>query len=82
LNGSNFDSQLPQNYLHFRKFFSCGKPILGKECKKQGITEVWLLNPTEINVDFVNRELALELRSYKNRNQILDKRTQIQKYAV
>jgi hypothetical protein len=46
---------------------------IGKECKKQGITEAWLLNPTEINVDFVNRELALELRSYKNRNQILDK---------
>jgi hypothetical protein len=30
---------------------------IGKECKKQGISEVWLLNPTEINVDFVNREL-------------------------
>ena len=30
LNGSNFDSQLPQNYLHFRNFFSCGKPICNK----------------------------------------------------
>lgn len=30
LNGSNFDSQLPQNYLHFRNFFSFGKPICNK----------------------------------------------------
>lgn len=38
---------------------------VGEECKKQGITEAWLLKPSDITVDFVNRKMALELRSYK-----------------
>ncbi|CAC5409986.1 unnamed protein product [Mytilus coruscus] len=46
---------------------------LGVECKKQGITEKWLLNPEEINVGFVSRKLIFELRHYKRRNNVTDK---------
>ncbi|CAG2222467.1 unnamed protein product [Mytilus edulis] len=46
---------------------------LGVECKKQGITEKWLLNPEEINVGFLSRKLIFELRHYKRRNNITDK---------
>ncbi|CAC5376944.1 unnamed protein product [Mytilus coruscus] len=46
---------------------------LGIECKKQGITEKWLLNPEEINVGFVSRKLIFDLRHYKRRNNITDK---------
>lgn len=37
-------------------------PSLGEECRKYGLTETWLQNPTEINIDNVTRKLVLELR--------------------
>ena len=35
---------------------------LGTECKKHKITEEWLENPREINIEHVSRRLILELR--------------------
>ncbi|CAC5367585.1 unnamed protein product [Mytilus coruscus] len=46
---------------------------IGVECKKQGTTEKWLLNPEEINVGFVSKKLIFELRHYKRRNNVTDK---------
>ena len=48
-------------------------PSLGEECRKYGLTETWLQNPTEITIDNVTRKLVLELRQYKKKNQIPDK---------
>ena len=43
---------------------------LGTECKKHNITEEWLENPREINIEHVSRRLILELRLYRLRNNI------------
>ena len=43
---------------------------LGTECKKHTITEEWLENPREINIEHVSRTLILELRYYRLRNNI------------
>ena len=43
---------------------------LGTECKKHKITEEWLENLREKNIEHVSRRLILELRLYRLRNNI------------
>jgi uncharacterized protein (DUF1015 family) len=47
---------------------------LGTECKKHEITEEWLENPREINIEHVSRRLTLERRLYRLKNNICYKK--------
>jgi uncharacterized protein (DUF1015 family) len=51
--------------------------LKGPECKKHEITEEWLENPREINIEHVSRRLTLELGLYRLKNNICYK-----KYAL